>query len=188
MNLESFQAEIGKRILRLPKSTANNVVHMALKWPSIRARTLCIKLGFLLKILRNEDTLSARLFRSLAVTDIEALHLVRQCCFLESLYNTNLTTKVLSAPDDISLSQTKKEVFDADFTLLLLDSSQQHVKTIAASPDCSWPKVWDHALEKGSFGTCCSLALLRLLSLHDNQCSVKIALLLLTKPLSVLTF
>ena len=50
------------------------------------------------------------------------------------------------------------------------------MKTKAASPDCSWPKVWDHALEKGSFGTCCSLALLRLLSLHvfsDNQCPVK---------------
>ena len=87
---------------------------MALKWPSIRARTLCIKLVFfLLKILRNEDTLSARVFRSLAVTDIEALHFVRQCRFLESLYNINLTTKVLSAPDDISLTQIKKEVTDS---------------------------------------------------------------------------
>ena len=35
--LESFQAEIGKRILRLPKSSANNIVRLALQWPSIRA-------------------------------------------------------------------------------------------------------------------------------------------------------
>ena len=54
-------------------------------------------------------------------------------------------------------------------------ASQRYVQAVAASPISSWPKVWDSALEKGAFGTSCSLALLRLLSLHtysDNKCPV----------------
>ena len=73
--LESFQCEIGKRILRLPKSSANNIVRMALLWPSIRARVLCIKLSFLLKVM-SEDSLSSQVFRSLAADDVESLVLV----------------------------------------------------------------------------------------------------------------
>ena len=74
--LESFQCEIGKRILRLPKSSANNIVRMALLWPSIRARVLCIKLSFLLKVMRDKDSLSSQVFRSLAADDVESLVLV----------------------------------------------------------------------------------------------------------------
>ena len=40
------------------------------------------------------------------------------------------------------------------------------VQAVAASPISSWSKVWDSALEKGAFGTSCSLTLLRLPSLH----------------------
>ena len=46
--LESFQAELVKRILRSSKFSSNKAVKLALKWPSIRARVLCIKLAFLL--------------------------------------------------------------------------------------------------------------------------------------------
>ena len=179
IKLESFQAEIGKRILRLPKFVANNTVRMALQWPSVRTRVLCIKLGFLLKVLKNENSLSARVFRSLAVSDVEALHLIRQCRFLESSLNTNFTSRILSSHQEFSFSQLKKEIIEVDFSLLLSEasnhSSQRYVQAVAASPISSWPKVWDSALEKGAFGTSCSLALLRLLSLHtysDNKCPV----------------
>lgn len=59
----------------------------------------------LLKIVRNNDTLSSRVFRSLAVNDVEALHLVRQCCCLESIFDSNITTKVLCSPDKVSFTQ-----------------------------------------------------------------------------------
>ena len=138
-----------------------------------------IKLGFLLKILNSENSLSARVFHSLAVSDVEALHLIRQCRFLESSLNTNFTSRVLSSHQEISFSQLKKEIFEVDFSLLLSEASshasQRYVQAVAASPTSSWPKVWDSALEKGAFGTSCSLALLRLLSLHtlsDNRCPV----------------
>ena len=43
------------------------------------------------------------------------------------------------------------------------------MQAVTASPISSWPKVWDSVLEKGAFGTSCSLALLRLLSLHTHS-------------------
>ena len=37
--LESFQAEVGKRILQLPKSTSNTIPLLALNWPTMCARS-----------------------------------------------------------------------------------------------------------------------------------------------------
>ena len=75
--LQSFQAELAKHILRLPKRTQQ----CCFNWPSIRARVLIIKLCFLQKIAKNDHSLSSRVFRSLAVSDVESLLIVRQCHF-----------------------------------------------------------------------------------------------------------
>ena len=175
--LESFQCEIGKRILRLPKSSANNIVRMALLWPSIRARVLCIKLSFLLKVMRDEDSLSSQVFRSLAADDVESLVLVKQCRFLEAEYGSSFTSDIVSNVNNISYTRIKKVILEKDISLLFHDSeshpSQHLIHCIATSPNCSWPKIWDHALDKGAFGTSCTLALLRLLGLHvfsDSKC------------------
>ena len=72
--LESFPAEIGKRIFRLPKHTSNRVIRIALRWPSVRARVLFYKLVFLWKLMTSNDSLSLRVFRTLAVTDVESIH------------------------------------------------------------------------------------------------------------------
>ena len=155
--LESFQAELAKRILKLPKFASNNVSRMALQWPSIRARVLCSKLHFLTKVMSNEDSLSSRVFRSLAASDVESLQLVRQCRFLESTFETSYTSSVLSSPDSVQIAQVKKEIIQLDFSNLLdaaaTHPSQCYVQAVAASSEGSWPKVWDTALEKGTFGT-----------------------------------
>ena len=117
--LESFQCELGKRILRLPMTTANNIVRMSLLWPSIRARTLCIKLGFLLKIMKGDDSLSSRL---IAADDVESLVLVKQCRLLEADYGSNYTSDVISNPDMVSFTQMNKEILDEDISLLLSES------------------------------------------------------------------
>ena len=52
-------------------------------------------------------SLSARVFRSLAATDVESVIIVRQFRFLELTLNSNFTTSVLTSPDDISLSSLK---------------------------------------------------------------------------------
>ena len=76
--LESFQAELAKRILRLPRCTSSNTALIALQWPSMRARVLIIKLSFLLKIINSDRSLSARVFRSLTSSDVESLLLTHQ--------------------------------------------------------------------------------------------------------------
>ena len=174
--VESFQA---KRILCLHKYTANNIARMALQWPSMRARILIIKLKFLHKIIVGDLSLSARTFRSLAVTDVESLLLVRQCRFLESTLDSSFTTSILTSPKSVSLSSIKKDILKLDISLLLSDAashrSQTLVQQIASSQEGSWPKLWDLALERGVFGTTCIQAVLKFLSLHphsDNTCPI----------------
>ena len=96
LKLESFQAEIGKRVLKLPRFTANNVPLMALGWPSMRCRCLCAKL-FLLHTVssRNIDTLSSEVYKTLSTLDVESISLVKQCHFLELPYTTNFTNEIL---------------------------------------------------------------------------------------------
>ena len=145
--LESFQAELAKRILRLPTHTSNNNARMALQWPSMRARILIIKLCFLLKVVNSDHSLSARVFRSLAASDVESLLITRQCRFLESTFKSNFTTTALTSSETISKHSLKKDIFQLDLSLLFADASthpsQQYVHAVATSHDGSWPKLWD---------------------------------------------
>ena len=61
--LESFQSQLGKRILRLSKTT-NMTPLIALRWPSVRARVVCRKLGFLQRAIKNESGLSSEVLHS----------------------------------------------------------------------------------------------------------------------------
>ena len=190
--LESFQA---KRILCLHKYTANNIARMALQWPSMRARILIIKLKFLHKIIVGDISLSTRTFRSLAVTDVESLLLVRQCSILESTLDSSFTTSILTSPKSVSLSSIKKDILKLNISLLLSDAashrSQTLVQQITSSQEGSWPKLWDLALERGVFGTTCIQAVLKFLSLHphsDNACPIpNCAILTPLAPISCLT-
>ena len=56
--LESFQAEIGKRILEISKYHSNTGTLMGLHWPSVKARILIRKLTFLAKLLERESQLT----------------------------------------------------------------------------------------------------------------------------------
>ena len=143
----------------------------------MRARILIIKLSFLLRVSRDNRSLNSRVFRSLATSEVESLIIVRQCRFLESPLQSNFTSSVLASPKHISITSMKKEIIKLDHSLLLsnatLHPSQRYIHEIAANPEGIWPKIGDSALEKGIFGTSCTLALLRFLSLHtysDNQC------------------
>ena len=94
------------------------------------------------------------IFRSLAVSDVKSLLLIRQCRFLESTLDLNFTTSVLTSPNSVSPS-IKKVILQLDFSLLLSDAashpSQKLVQNIASSQEGSWPKFWDLALERGVF-------------------------------------
>ncbi len=166
--LESFQADLGKRILRLHSSSSNRGCRIALHWPSMHARVLCSKFAFLLKLLQGDDS---RVFRSLAASEVESIQLVRQCRFLESYYGSNLTSDILSNPMSFSAATLKKDIIDQDYSRLLDEaSSAPHLKYIIdvdTSQECSWPKVWDFALDHGPSGTSSVMAMLKLLGLQS---------------------
>ena len=67
LKLESFQSEIGTKILRLPRFTANLVPLLALNWPTMRFRCLCANLSFLHKI---QSSIQSRLGTEVFNTDL----------------------------------------------------------------------------------------------------------------------
>ena len=109
--LESFQAEVDKRILQLPKFTSNTIPLLALNWPSMCARILCSKISYLHRICNDQDqTIKSQTFNAIAASDVHSLDLDKQCKFLESHLNSleNLTEEVLS---DSTASKTWCEKF-----------------------------------------------------------------------------
>ena len=82
----------------------------------------------------------------------------------------------LSSYDTLSGVQIKKGILENDWSLLLTESSthpsQSLVHHITITPQWSWPKIWDHALNNGAPRTSCIQALLRLLCLYPNSDSV----------------
>ena len=63
--------------------------------PSVCAQVLFSKLVFLWKLMTSNDSLSSKVFRILAVTDVESIHLVRQCLFVEATFCTSFTSDII---------------------------------------------------------------------------------------------
>ena len=81
--LESFQHKIRCRILRVPKFYSKSAVHIGLHWPTVATHVLIRKLNFLSKLLSGtEDTISHRVFTSLAMENVFDISLVQQCQIL----------------------------------------------------------------------------------------------------------
>ena len=177
--LESFQAELAKRVLRLQPSASNRACRLALHWPSMRARVLCSKLSYLLKLMLGNDSISCQVFRSLAASNVEEILLVRQCRFLESCYGSNITTEIISNPMSLSTSAVKRTIVDLDFVKLKSEIGavpvMKHLLDVETNKAGSWLKVWDFALDYGPSGTSSALALLKLLCLKffSNKCPIK---------------
>ena len=99
--LESFQYEIGRRILHLPKHHSKKVVRLGLQWPSVATRILIHKLSFLTKLLANmDDIISNCIFTSLAIMDVYNVGIVQQCQMLESELNSDVLAMCLKNPED----------------------------------------------------------------------------------------
>ena len=176
--LESFQAELGKRILKLPRFTANNVPLLALNWPTMRCRILCSKLSFLHRIRSTEsDSLSAQVFKTISATDVESITLVKQCRLLESPYDQSFTDTVLTARD-LHMHSLRNDIVAADRSCILQNAqnhpSQRYVLKVAQEK--AWMRTWDAALDFGTEGTAASIAILKLFCktvFSDRICPVE---------------
>ena len=163
--LESFQCEIGRRILHLPKYHSKKVVRLGLQWPSVAIR----KLTFLAKLLANtDDIISSRIFTSLAIVDVYNVGIVQQCQMLESDLNTNVLSLCLKNPEDApaTVKSMKTDIIKSDFEVLLSSAvthpSAKYVATVAETT--SWCRLWDIALDRGVQGTRGMQSLLKELS------------------------
>ena len=168
--LESFQCEIGRRILQLSKHHSNNVVRIGLHWPSVGTRILLRKLAFLGKLLSSsDDTMSTRVFTTLAIDNAyDNISVVQQCRMLEVQLGTNVVEQCLQDPDNAfsTFRSRKNMLLKQDFNKLLLsalNSPSAHVIASIAS-QISWRKLWDLALDRGVKGTYAVQGLLRELS------------------------
>ena len=161
--LESFQCEIGCRILRLPKFYSNNAVRIGLHWPSVATRILLRKLMILSKLLcSTRDSLSSRVFTSLAMNDIYEISIVQQCKMLESSLDTDILAKCLTSPENaVEIVKTNKNlILKQDFCKLIYIyislslSNQSSARLVArVAEHTSWHRLWDMALDKGVKGT-----------------------------------
>ena len=176
--LESFQCEIGRRILRLPKHHSKTVVRLGLQWPSVSTRILIRKLTFLAKLLSStDDKISGRIFTSLAIVDVYNVGIVQQCRMLEADVSTNVLALCLQNPTDAPsiVKSMRKEIIQSDFDVLLrYAATHPSAKYIASVAEVtSWCRLWDLALDRGIRGTRGLQTLLKVLShriYEDSLC------------------
>ena len=157
-----------RRILKLSDS-CYRTIRIAFHWPSVATRILNRKLTFLSKLLSSsEDTLSSRVFKTLAMEDVYSISLVQQCRMLESTLGTNVVTEYFKNPDAASsiVNTWKKQLLKRDFEYLLQSASQHSSTKLVAklATQVSWSKLWDHALDLGEKGTRCVQSIPRELS------------------------
>ena len=167
--LDKFQAEIGKRILRLPRYHSNISVLLGLKWPSFRLLVLVRKLSYLAKLLSdNSNCTSSRVFRSLASENLFDIGLVQQCKELELLFGTNILEQCLLSPDEAiaTVQQAMPHLIEADWNRSLHLGLSHPSLTYICNPALvgDWCNLWNTALDFGTRGTKVAQGIFRVLS------------------------
>ena len=153
--LEKFQAEIGRRILHLSKHHSHRAVLVALGWPSMRARILNVKLGFLCRLLSSlfsHCSIATETFKTLTKVDVFNLSIVQQCLFLDAYFGTNAVATILNNGDGAMcvLKQLKNEILKKDREIILRETSSHTSVSLAAT--VNWLRVWEEVREKAPTG------------------------------------
>ena len=151
LTLEAFQAEIGKRILNLPKHHSNLIPLIALRWPTMRYRILTRKLSFLHRLMKSQQsTISAKVFESMK-HQIPGPLIIDQCKFLEEVYKTNITATIVEG-GGAGLKKAKKALNAEDIDYIWSQVEMQN-SLRSLSSVISWPKLWDMARDRGIQGS-----------------------------------
>ena len=167
--LESFQGEIGRRILKLTRHHSTLSTRLALRWPSVTARVLISKLSLLSKLSERGDSLGGQIFSSLPQ---ESLKLVRECRYLEEKLSCQGCTDALLSSQS-SRREMKREILQTDWGVCITEANNHSSTTIAAriATSVSWLKLWDMAMDHGPHGTVCLQALYRELTIPKGYLS-----------------
>ena len=160
--LERFQAEIGRRILRLNRYHSYLAVRIGLSLPSIASRILIQKLGYLLRLSSSKDATNT--FKTIACLNAYNLSLVKQCIFLDSKLKTNCTAQILNNMEDASssLKAMKKTIISTDQNVMLEEASKY--QSVSQASEINWLRVWEAARDKGPYWTKISQSFYKLLT------------------------
>lgn len=153
--LEHFQGEIGRRILKLTRNHSTFSSRIALRWPSVAARILIKKLNYLcrLKSIESSESIASKLYHS---SNPFILSLSHECKFLEEQIGIEShTERVISGDFDNQRKALNKEITEQDWKITLEKASKRRSTKIvtAAAYEISWLKVWDMTLDRGARGT-----------------------------------
>ena len=125
------------------------------------------------------DTISRRIFTSLAMENVFETSIVQQCKMLEANLSTCILVKCLSDPENAPgiVRSNRKHILRSDFQLLLSSSTDRRGSSAAAAQIAnlsSWRRLWDTALDQGVKGTRIMQAIFRELCRPTScfQCSL----------------
>ena len=112
------------------------------------------------------DTISRRIFTSLAMENVFETSIVQQCKMLEANLSTCILVKCLCDPENAPgiVRSNRKHILRYDFQLLLSSSTDRHGSSAAAAQIAnlsSWRRLWDTALDQRVKGTRIMQAILR---------------------------
>ena len=174
--LENFQAELGRRILKLSRYHSNLSVSLGLSWPSITSRILITKLKFLCRLLSSEtETVATRTLHTLASEGLYSLGIVQQCIFLDSKLKVNTIPNILNNIDDprSELKDLEEMILKSGKTLTYEESLNHQSVKLACN--INWLRVWESARDKGPYWTRTAQSFYRILTsplFGDRICRV----------------
>ena len=174
--LENFQAELGRRILKLSRYHSNLSVSLGLSWPSITSRILITKLKFLCRLLSSEtETVATRTLHTLASEGLYSLGIVQQCIFLDSKLKVNTIPNILNNIDDprSELKDLEEMILKSGKTLTYEESLNHQSVKLACN--INWLRVWEPARDKGPYWTRTAQSFYRILTsplFGDRICRV----------------
>ena len=119
LTLESFQEEIGRRILKLSGFHSGLAVRVLLQWPSVKTRVLMRKLIFLKRVVSGDDVVSSQVFRTLVAGDVNRIQLVQECRYLEENLATSFTSGILQQASEVDARELKKTIIAKDWNQTL---------------------------------------------------------------------
>ena len=163
--LECFQAEIGRRILKLSRYHSRLAVQIGLSLPSVTARVLTRKISYLYHLLLSEDkSIATSTFRILVSQNVYNMSLVQQCIFLDSKLKTNCTAQILGDVNNTSpnIKKLKESIISTDRQLILDDACKHQPVTLAS--EINWLRVWEAARDKGPYWTNVAQSFYRILT------------------------
>ena len=103
-------------ILGISKYHTNTSTLIDLHWPTVKARILLRKLGFLAKLLSSESGISTQVFRTLSTDNVYEISLVQQCRLLEQHFDTNYLGVCLENSTDAAgaIQEAKTDILRKD--------------------------------------------------------------------------